>query len=147
MPEFLFWAPILVQGMAKQELGRCLLPRPARIEADTQAAFSDDTPVDPVELASQFAATYLVPWKKELGSPASRNMIDSQFDELYPGRGAKSVLRRVLSMQHGTKRFQQRFNGEVVSIYKQVIGRDLVVMTLLPVMVSAATGETEDTGR
>jgi hypothetical protein len=46
VPEFLFWAPRLVQGMLLQRMGRHLEPRPAQIAADTAAAFSASTPTD-----------------------------------------------------------------------------------------------------
>eukprot|EP00969_Alexandrium_andersonii_P079637 3511216-Alexandrium_andersonii.AAC.1 len=67
--------------MVKQELGRHLLPRPAKIEADTEAAFSDDVPVDPFELAAKFVNVYLMPWSKEMGEPSARSKIDRKFDE------------------------------------------------------------------
>jgi hypothetical protein len=120
VPEFLFWARILVPAMRLQTLGRILLPRPAKIDADTEAAFSKEATarLDPVDLAKDFCEKYLSVWSKELGvGPSERSEIDEKFEAKYPNRGGKNVTNRLLLSSQGKTRFMQRFDGKTYAVY------------------------------
>jgi hypothetical protein len=144
VPEFLFWGPLLVQGMLRQKMGRHLEPRPAQIAADTRAAFCSNSPTDIPELAKSFCETHLRTWQKELGAPSSRTEINARFEQTHPAYKAGVVLPRVLVSKKGNTVFSVAFSGTKIGVYKQVVSEVLVTVTLKPVVAVLVVAECDE---
>jgi hypothetical protein len=143
VPEFLFWGPLLVQGMLRQKMGRHLEPRPAQIAADTRAAFCTNSPTDIPELARSFCDTHLRAWRKELGAPSSRTDINARFERTHPAYKAGVVLPRELVTKKGNTVFSVAYNGTKIGVYKQVLLEVLVTVTLKPLAAALEVAEDE----
>jgi hypothetical protein len=122
VPEFLHWAPVLVQGMVRLKKGRNLLPRPSKIAVDTEAAFTDRA-TDPQDLALAFVDAHLELWDGA-SDVAGQVAIVSRFRTVYPGynvRDAVNILCRVLMSQEGVAKFAARLHTgtkKMIAVYK-----------------------------
>jgi hypothetical protein len=145
VPEFLFWGPLLVQGMLGQSMGRHLVPRPAQIAADTRAAFCVNSPTDIPDLAKQFCNVHLMTWRKELGKPpSSRVEINSHFEKTHPAYKASVVLPRDLVSKKGNTVFSMNYNGAKIGVYRQLVSDLFVTVTLRPVVAQQIEEEEQD---
>ena len=119
VPELMYWAVFLVQGIMMQRSSRVLLPRPPKVVEDSDIHFlSAPSSLEAQRRGKEYIEGFLVPWEREMGRPATRTEIQKHFKETHEHADIRASLQGYLREAEGRTRFSQRFQGQSYTVYK-----------------------------